>query len=85
MLLYTQAQALILFAQHAQVALDAPYTLNYGEGPLLDQAVRLARGEDIYRADLTGRPTPSPIIRRSMCWRRRRLSTSSARRCGTGG
>ena len=55
-LLFTQAQALIHFAQHVPLALDDPYTLNYGEGPLLDQAVRLARGENIYRADLSAPP-----------------------------
>ena len=55
-LLYTQAQGLILFVQHAPLALNDPYTLNYGEGPLLDQAVRLARGENIYRADLSTPP-----------------------------
>jgi hypothetical protein len=35
----------VLFAQYAQFALNYPYNLNYGEGPLLDQAVRLAQGE----------------------------------------
>ncbi|MEO8393653.1 MAG: hypothetical protein ABI700_11745 [Chloroflexota bacterium] len=55
-LLVTQAQGLILFAQHIPVALDDPYTLNYGEGPLLDQAVRLSRGENIYQSDLTRPP-----------------------------
>ena len=55
-LLVTQAQGLILFAQHVPLALDDPYTLNYGEGPLLDQAVRLARGENIYQADLSTPP-----------------------------
>ena len=55
-LLYTQARGLILFAQHIPIALNDPYTLNYGEGPLLDQAVRLARGENIYQADLSVPP-----------------------------
>lgn len=55
-LLFTQVRGLILYAQHAPLALDDPYTLNYGEGPLLDQAVRLARGDDIYRADLSTPP-----------------------------
>ena len=55
-LLITQANGLILLAQNAQIALDDPYTLNYGEGPLLDQAVRLARGENIYRPDLSVPP-----------------------------
>jgi hypothetical protein len=55
-LLFTQGQALRLFAEHVPLTLDAPYPLNYGEGPLLDQAVRLARGENIYRASLTMPP-----------------------------
>ncbi len=55
-LLYAQAQALIQFARYVPLALNDPYTLNYGEGPLLDQAVRLARGGDIYNADLTAPP-----------------------------
>src|SRR5579862_2959962 len=55
-LLFTQAQALILYAQHIPIALNDPYTLNYGEGPLLDQAVRLAHGENIYQPDLSQPP-----------------------------
>jgi len=55
-LLFMQAKALILYAQHIPIALNDPYTLNYGEGPLLDQAVRLARGENIYQADLSTPP-----------------------------
>lgn len=55
-LLVVQGRALVLFAEHVPLALDNPYTLNYGEGPLLDQAVRLARGDDIYRADLSTPP-----------------------------
>ncbi len=55
-LLVTQVHALILFAQHIPIALNDPYTLNYGEGPLLDQAVRLARGENIYPPDLAQPP-----------------------------
>lgn len=41
-------RAVLLFGQHAQTALSYPYNLNYGEGPLLDQAARLARGEGLY-------------------------------------
>jgi 4-amino-4-deoxy-L-arabinose transferase-like glycosyltransferase len=52
----TLAQALVVFARHVPLALNDPYTLNYGEGPLLDQAVRLARGENIYLADLSAPP-----------------------------
>lgn len=55
-LLAAHARALSLFVQHARLALDFPYTLNYGEGPLLDQAARLLRGENIYHADLSTAP-----------------------------
>jgi hypothetical protein len=51
-LLVLQGRAIWLFAQHAQLALEYPYNLNYGEGPLLNQAVRLARGEGIYSLDV---------------------------------
>jgi hypothetical protein len=40
--------ALALFATWAQLC---PYALDYGEGPLCDQARRLAGGEGLYRAD----------------------------------
>lgn len=44
-------RALLLYGRNAQTALDYPYNLNYGEGPLLDQAARLARGEGLYSLD----------------------------------
>ena len=40
----------LLYLRFGWRALRFPYTLDYGEGPLLDQALRLASGEDIYRA-----------------------------------
>ena len=55
-LLAACGRALVLFAQHARLALEFPYTLNYGEGPLLDQAVRLSRGAEIYQSDLSVPP-----------------------------
>lgn len=42
------ARAAVLFVENAGTALAYPYNLNYGEGPLLDQASRLARGEGLY-------------------------------------
>lgn len=51
-LLVMQGRAILLFVQHAQMALEYPYNLNYGEGPLLDQAVRLAHGQGIYSLDV---------------------------------
>lgn len=55
-LLAAAVYAFVPFVRHAEIALNYPYPLNYGEGPLLDQAVRLTRGENIYRADLTQPP-----------------------------
>ncbi|HET7270699.1 MAG TPA: carbohydrate ABC transporter permease, partial [Rubrobacter sp.] len=50
------AWAASLFARHGLAALAFPYPLNYGEGPLLDQAARLADLETIYRADISKPP-----------------------------
>ena len=51
-LLVMQGRAILLFAEHARLAAVYPYNLNYGEGPLLDQTVRLSRGEGIYNLDV---------------------------------
>lgn len=48
--------ALYEFARHALVSLPFPFPLEYGEGAILDQVLRLARGETIYRAGLDGPP-----------------------------
>jgi hypothetical protein len=50
------AWAATIFARHGLAALAFPYPLNYGEGPLLDQAVRLANLKNIYPADLSTPP-----------------------------
>jgi hypothetical protein len=50
------AWAASLFVRHGLAALAFPYPLNYGEGPLLDQAVRLADLQNIYPADLSAPP-----------------------------
>jgi hypothetical protein len=55
-LLLAQGWALMLFLRHGWDALTFPFPLNYGEGPLLDQAVRLANFEGIYSSDLTRAP-----------------------------
>jgi len=55
-LLLAQSWALMLFLRHGWDALAFPFPLNYGEGPLLDQAVRLANFEGIYSSDLTRAP-----------------------------
>lgn len=48
--------ALILYGQTAISAVRFPYPLDYGEGPILDQVMRLARFQNIYRADLSQPP-----------------------------
>ena len=55
-LLLAQTWALLLFLRHGWDALSFPFPLNYGEGPLLDQAVRLASFQSIYPADLGAAP-----------------------------
>ena len=50
------ALAASLFVRHGLAALAFPYPLNYGEGPLLDQAVRLQDMKSIYPADLSKPP-----------------------------
>ena len=45
-----------VFLHHAGAVLGHPYPVDYGEGPLLDQAVRLADGQGIYRRDLSQLP-----------------------------
>ncbi|MFN2282781.1 MAG: hypothetical protein ACK2UQ_00040 [Anaerolineae bacterium] len=50
------AVVLIIYAIHAILALLYPYPLDYGEAPLVDQAMRLAKGSAIYRATLDTPP-----------------------------
>jgi hypothetical protein len=46
----------LLFSLYQLLALIHPYPLDYGEAPLVDQAMRLARGQNIYRPDLAAPP-----------------------------
>ena len=48
--------AVIIFALYAVMAVTYPYSLDYGEAPLIDQAVRLSAGENIYRPDISTPP-----------------------------
>ena len=48
--------AALLFLAHTGLALFFPYALDYGEAPLLDQAMRLAAGQNIYRPDISSPP-----------------------------
>ncbi len=44
------------FVFHQARAIAFPFPLDYGEGPLLDQARQLSRGENIYHASLARSP-----------------------------
>ncbi len=48
--------ALWNYADVALAAIQFPFPLDYGEGPILDQTLRLLQGENIYRPDLTQVP-----------------------------
>lgn len=50
------AAAAVLFGQHMVQAVLFRYPLDYGEAPLVDQALRLAAGANIYRPDLATPP-----------------------------
>jgi hypothetical protein len=44
--------AVVLFIIHALLSIFFPYPLDYGEAPLVDQAMRLAAGQNIYRTEV---------------------------------
>jgi hypothetical protein len=48
--------AVFIFIIHSTLATIHPYPLDYGEAPLVDQARRLADGENIYQPDLETPP-----------------------------
>ncbi|MBN1261903.1 MAG: glycosyltransferase family 39 protein, partial [Anaerolineae bacterium] len=48
--------SLVLFVVHHVYAIGHPYGLDYGEAPLVDQALRLAAGKTLYRSDLSSPP-----------------------------
>ncbi len=48
--------AIVIFLLYTSLAIFHPYPLDYGEAPLVDQAARLATGENIYRTDLSSPP-----------------------------
>jgi 4-amino-4-deoxy-L-arabinose transferase-like glycosyltransferase len=56
MLFIFAAAALLVCLRYQFLAIPHPYSLDYGEAPLVDQAMRLAAGRNIYRADLSGPP-----------------------------
>ncbi|MCP4537416.1 MAG: hypothetical protein GY832_09750 [Chloroflexi bacterium] len=55
-LLMFLAVAAFIFLIHATMGFFHRYPLDYGEAPLVDQAMRLAAGQSIYRSDLSSPP-----------------------------
>jgi Dolichyl-phosphate-mannose-protein mannosyltransferase len=56
MFLIFSALAVIICIGYQWAAVRSPYSMDYGEAPLVDQAMRLASGQNIYRADLSTPP-----------------------------
>lgn len=48
--------AVLLFLVYTLLSIFYPYPLDYGEAPLVDQAMRLAAGQNIYRPNITTPP-----------------------------
>jgi hypothetical protein len=55
-LIYNLLPPLKMFIEQDWMALHFPYTLDYGEGPLLDQTLRLAQFQNIYHNNLSQSP-----------------------------
>jgi hypothetical protein len=55
-LLAMQVWAVFVYIRHSWQAVNFPYPLDYGEGHLLDQAIRLANFQNNYRVDLSVPP-----------------------------
>jgi hypothetical protein len=55
-LLLFLAVALVIGLTYETLAITHRYPLDYGEAPLVDQAMRLAAGRNIYRSDLSSPP-----------------------------
>lgn len=53
---FTLALAVLVILIQMPIAITHPYALDYGEGPLLDQAVRIHQGINIYQPDLSVPP-----------------------------
>ena len=56
MVMLILSAAALLFLAYTALSIFYPYPLDYGEAPLVDQAMRLAAGQNIYRPDITTPP-----------------------------
>jgi hypothetical protein len=55
-LVFMLGRALILFLDYNRILIGFPYNVDYGEGPILDQVMRLSRFENIYPNDISEPP-----------------------------
>ena len=53
---FTLSVAVLVIVIEMILVVAYPYVLDYGEGPLLDQAVRIHEGETLYSTDITQPP-----------------------------
>lgn len=74
-LLYQYIPPLQKWVITIQKTIPFPYGLDYGEGPLLDQSVRLTKFENIYQTDLenppytiTNYPPVFPVLQAPFVW-----------------
>ena len=56
MFLVFSSAAILLCLAYQFLVVPYRYSMDYGEAPLVDQAMRLAAGQNIYRAELTSAP-----------------------------
>ncbi len=56
MFLVFSALVLIICVVYQLLSVTFPYSMDYGEAPLVDQAMRLASGQNIYRTDISTPP-----------------------------
>lgn len=50
------ARSLFLFLNYMHILIGFPFNVDYGEGPILDQVMRLAHFQTIYRSDISSLP-----------------------------
>lgn len=55
-LLLLLARAIWLYLDYMRILIAFPFNVDYGEGPILDQVMRLSRGESIYPVDISQSP-----------------------------
>ncbi len=73
LLLLTEAVTIIIFLVFVIAHISFPYPLDFGEGVLLDQSLRLSKGENIYTLamppyTISNYPPVFPLIQVPFAW-----------------